>query len=363
MKKTNDFDVKVQVIYAEPGSQWTRVGLQARNNLNIVEDPNDRNLTGAGSTASAYAQTHVNPNQTLGNSGRLGPAGPVDPPTVNTAPTGGTVVDGTYNVKTTYVFANSPESLPSPLAPVTPAGGGTSTITVNSPPAFPGATGWYAYLTQDAGTRYFRQQPGAPTAIGTDFVLTATPTTTGVVTAVPVNPNANNGHEQNQRLAMGIASTGWGSGVGGTPGYPDEWLRLQRSGTTLHGYRSKDGVNWTDQGTTTLTDQQPDMFVGPFAAVETGNIWNGAEHNVYDSPFDPRYDRLFVYQFRNFGNTFPPSLSVSRSGSDVIITFTGSLLSAPAITGPWTDVVGATSPYTTPATGAARYFRARGDFP
>ena len=56
VKKTNDFDVKVQLVYAEPGSQWTRVGLQARNNLNVGESPDDRNLTGAGSTASAYAQ-------------------------------------------------------------------------------------------------------------------------------------------------------------------------------------------------------------------------------------------------------------------------------------------------------------------
>src|SRR6185295_9244976 len=57
VKKTNDFDVQTQLIYAEPGSQWTRVGLMARNNLNVGEDPNDRNLA-TGSTASAYAQTH-----------------------------------------------------------------------------------------------------------------------------------------------------------------------------------------------------------------------------------------------------------------------------------------------------------------
>jgi hypothetical protein len=106
------------------------------------------------------------------------------------------------------------------------------------------------------------------------------------------------------------------------------------------------------------------MFVGPFAAVETGNIWATADHDVWAGPFDPKYDRLFVYQFRNFGNTFAPTLSATRVGANVQITFTGaSLQSAPAITGPWTDVAGATSPYTTPATGAAKFFRAKSDFP
>ena len=153
LKKTNDFDVKVQVVYAEPGSQWTRVGLQARNNLNIGQSADDRNS--ATGTASAYAQTHVNPNQTIWQAER------------NTA----------------------------------------------------GLT--------------------------------------------PANPNSNNGHEQNQRLAIGIATSGWGSGVAGVPVYPDVWLRLRRSGATIEGFRGEDGVNWISQGTTSLTDQQADMFVGP----------------------------------------------------------------------------------------------------
>ena len=55
VKKTNDFDVQVQVVYAEPGSEWTRVGLQARNNLNVGEDPADRNVASGG---PASASTH-----------------------------------------------------------------------------------------------------------------------------------------------------------------------------------------------------------------------------------------------------------------------------------------------------------------
>jgi len=252
--KTNDFDVKVQVIYAEPGSQWTRVGLMARNDLNLLEDPNDRNLQDAGSTASAYAQTHINPNQTIWSSGRMDPTG----------------------------------------------------------------------LT-------------------------------------PANTSPNNGHEQNQRLATGGATSGWGS-TGESPVYPNEWLRLQRTGDTLRGFRGKDGVNWIDQGTTTLTTLQSYMYVGPFLAIETGNIWNSADHDIW-GPFNPTFDRLFVAQFRNFGDISTvvptPTLSIVRSGTDVIITYTGVLQSATVVTGPYTDVAGAASPYTTSASAAQRYFISR----
>jgi hypothetical protein len=250
LAKTNNFDVKLQVIYAEPGSQWTRVGLMARNDLNVGETPDDRN-NGTNSQASAYAETHINPNQTLGSSGRFDPLG------------------------------------------ITPA-----------------------------------------------------------------HPTPNNSHEQNQRLAKGSTSSGWQSANAGEPTFPDVWLRLARVGTNLTGYASSDGVSWTLQGTTSLNDQQPHMFVGPFLAVETGNIWNDAGRDVYTSPFDPIYDRLFVAQFRNFGNTFPPSLSIAPSGANIVVTFTGTLLSSPSVLGPWT-LVSTTSPYVTTATGGARFFRAQ----
>jgi hypothetical protein len=251
VRKTGDFDVKVQVIYAEPGSQWTRVGLMARNELDVGEGDG---TGGVNADASAYAQTHVNPSQTVWSANR-GPAG-----------------------------------------------------------------------------------------------------------ATPANPTPNNGHEQNQRLTKGGATSGWGS-AGTPPTYPNSWLRLQRQGNTLRGFRGQDGVNWVDQGTTVLTDQQAEMFVGPFLAIETGNIWNGADNNVWTSPFDPTYDRLFVAQFRNYGDFViappTPTMSVSRSGGDIVVTYTGVLQSSTVVTGPYTDVGGATSPYSTPATGPEMYFRAR----
>jgi hypothetical protein len=78
VKKTNDFDVQVQVVFAEPGSQWTRVGLQARNALDTDVGSASTNGTGLG-THSAYAQTHVNPNQSLGSLGIWPLSDPIQP--------------------------------------------------------------------------------------------------------------------------------------------------------------------------------------------------------------------------------------------------------------------------------------------
>jgi len=46
------------------------------------------------------------------------------------------------------------------------------------------------------------------------------------------------------------------------------------------------------------------------------------------------------------------------AGGSVTITYTGTLKSAPVVTGPYTPVAGATSPYSTAATGNAQFFKA-----
>jgi hypothetical protein len=56
----------------------------------------------------------------------------------------------------------------------------------------------------------------------------------------------------------------------------------------------------------------------------------------------------------------PNILSIKLSGSNVIVSWSvpgGTLQSATSLTGPFTDITGATSPYTTPVTGAGQFFR------
>ena len=54
-----------------------------------------------------------------------------------------------------------------------------------------------------------------------------------------------------------------------------------------------------------------------------------------------------------------PTLSVKKTDTGLTLTFTGSLQSADNVTGPYTDVTGATSPFPSTTTGAAKFFRAR----
>jgi hypothetical protein len=109
------------------------------------------------------------------STGLLAPPAPV----LATAASGGTVLAGVYQVATSYVNAAG-ETTTSLVATITTTGA-ISTITIPSPPAALGSTGWYAYVSQVGGTTLTRQQaPGVPTAIGTPLVLSAPPTSSGV---------------------------------------------------------------------------------------------------------------------------------------------------------------------------------------
>jgi len=103
-------------------------------------------------------------------------------PGVATATTGGTVLAGTYQVTVTYTNAQG-ETIASTASPITTTGS-TSTITITAPAAAAYATNWYAYVSQAGGTALSatrQQAAGSPTLLGTNLVLTAPPTSTGLV--------------------------------------------------------------------------------------------------------------------------------------------------------------------------------------
>jgi hypothetical protein len=54
-----------------------------------------------------------------------------------------------------------------------------------------------------------------------------------------------------------------------------------------------------------------------------------------------------------------PAITLTRLGDSLVISYTGTLLSAPNVQGPYTPVSGATSPYTVPTSGLQRFFRTR----
>lgn len=107
-----------------------------------------------------------------------------------------------------------------------------------------------------------------------------------------------------------------------------------------------------DQVTNEVVD--PDTtrhtYVGSSALVQMtfvrslGHEWPGA------------FDRPVLDWFL----ALPSDPAIQRDGTNVVITFpSGKLESAPHMTGPWEDVPGAASPYSTPATEPQRFFRTR----
>ncbi len=55
----------------------------------------------------------------------------------------------------------------------------------------------------------------------------------------------------------------------------------------------------------------------------------------------------------------PPKMRIARSGADVVITWTqtGTLQSADALAGPWSDIPGATSPRTIAPPVGTKFYR------
>lgn len=103
-----------------------------------------------------------------------------------------------------------------------------------------------------------------------------------------------------------------------------------------------------------------------------GNAFTGSYPTVLGwrsdagfNPFEGTIDEVAVYnkpltlqQIQNhFLNT--THLTASTSGNNILISWsTGTLQSAPAVNGPYTNITGATSPYTNALSGAQLFFRA-----
>lgn len=116
-------------------------------------------------------------------------------PTLSTASSGGTWTAQTAWVQVTYVNQYG-ESLPSTITSIAVPAGGTLTIPSPASPNDNAILGWYAYIgvgaSQPANTAMYRQQTaGSPTAIGTNLVMTANPTTTGANPGTTDTLNAN----------------------------------------------------------------------------------------------------------------------------------------------------------------------------
>ena len=97
------------------------------------------------------------------------------------------------------------------------------------------------------------------------------------------------------------------------------------------------------------------VYGGILSSNDIVNLYNGAAPDSL-----PASAKLLAYwNFNDAPTTSPsaPNISIGMAAGKVVITYTGTLQSATTVSGPYTDVTGATSPYTPPSLGTAQFFR------
>jgi hypothetical protein len=172
---------------------------------------------------------------------------------------------------------------------------------------------------------------------------------------------ANASWEGNRRLDSGGPCDSCLTNVNATPLYPNAWCRIQRRGQTFSIFRSADGTNWELLGQTvwgqddqTKTPMPATVYVGPEFSPENGNINDAADQGT------------FLAQFRDYGDyvaVTQPTITVAKNADGTFtLTYTGTLQSSAKVSGPYTAVSGAASPFKVnpEATGApaAMFYRA-----
>jgi hypothetical protein len=141
----------------------------------------------------------------------------------------------------------------------------------------------------------------------------------------------------------------------------NRWLRMKRAGQVFSHYWSYDGVNWVNyqDHDRSTAGPMPDTLLVGYAAQVNDSCCNGTAVNGKPGIYGNS-------TIRALGNTpvVRPRLQAERVSSDIILKWSqGSLEGAPAVTGPYTDVmvggVHATSPHTNAMSGTSRFYRLR----
>jgi hypothetical protein len=169
----------------------------------------------------------------------------------------------------------------------------------------------------------------------------------------------NNLWEGNRRLQTGGATTGPIAGVNSAPKYPDAWCRLKRVGQTFTIYRSDDGANWIELNSTTWPD--PEDTAG---SLMPQTLYVGMDYSPENRNVAPAsLQAMFVAKYRDYRDhsdvVLPPTLTYTATATGLTITYQGTLQSADAVSGPWTDVQGSSSPYNATASVPKRFYRAK----
>jgi hypothetical protein len=145
-----------------------------------------------------------------------------------------------------------------------------------------------------------------------------------------------NGYETNRRNIIDGDTLGWSGQMNdhSNPDYPNAWLRLQRTNTTLVAYRSDNGADWT----TMAVEDKANADLSPDGSL-ANDVFIGIATTSHNNTVDPKYRRTAVY--KNFsgapGRTSEKIYSIWDNAK--LYRFWADrrfrLQSAPLIEGPW----------------------------
>ena len=166
----------------------------------------------------------------------------------------------------------------------------------------------------------------------------------------------NNSWECNRRLDTGSQTTS--AGGGGTPLYPNAWCRLQRVGQTFTVYRSDDGANWVNLGSTTWGVTDTNLITMP------NTVYVGLDYSPENGNVSAGLQGMFVAKYRDYRShaVARPTLAITRNSDGTFtLTYTGTLVSASTVNGTYNPVTSASSPWKVdPKTaGAKQFYRAQ----
>jgi hypothetical protein len=183
------------------------------------------------------------------------------------------------------------------------------------------------------------------------------PTSADGIPAIDGSGNGQNTIDCQTRSANGLASLGWGTAPGTVPNYPNAWVRLKRTGQILQGYWSSNGVAWVQEGLVDISTNAN----GPLPASVYIGICCTSHQNDPVTAITPLY--YYTASFADYNtsfvaptNTGPATIKVGKTGNTVTITYTGTLQSSGTVNGTYSDVSGATSPYTVPVSASPEKF-------
>lgn len=115
--------------------------------------------------------------------------------------------------------------------------------------------------------------------------------------------------ETNRRLSMGGATSG--SGGGGTPQYPNAWVRLRRAGDVMHMYRSDDATTWYQLGISEFNPADGSVPDGPLAP----KMYVGAVFGPENGNNTEEFRENWAARFRDYGDYTPNKARGSQTYS------------------------------------------------